>query len=611
MIEEIHIRDLGVITDAVLPLGPGLSILSGETGAGKTMVVTALGMLLGRRSDAGSVRSGAEKSLAEAIVTVPADHDAVRLVEDAGGDVDYDPAPETPLVAEPGGTSPQEGSDGADHEGDARRALKPVSGRATLQLSRTVAAGGRSRAHVGGRSAPVARLGELGERLVAVHGQSDQLRLTSAAAQRHALDTYAAVHASGDFPQLLAAYRETLNEYERVTAELREIRDKVRERALEAQSLNMALEEIDGVAPQPGEDAELDTESQKLTHLEALRTAATTAHTALNGDDVDTEAPAAVVLIAAALHALDQEAEADPELEELAQRVRELSVLVNDVAADLSAYASGLDEDGPARLAEVETRRAALRSLTRTYGATIAEVLEFAETARTRLATLVEDPQREEQLADHQAELRQQLETHAAVLTDKRQAAAEELCTAVGRELAALAMPNAALVVTVTPTDSHDRNGRDRVEFLLRAHAEATPRPLGKGASGGELSRLMLALEVVLAAVDPVPTFVFDEVDSGVGGKAAVEIGRRLKMLAQHVQVLVVTHLPQVAAFADQHILVSKSDDSTVSEVRVLDDEQRLVELARMLAGHEDSRAAREHAQELLSDAVLPVSHGV
>lgn len=572
MIEEIHIRDLGVITDAVLPLGPGLSILSGETGAGKTMVVTALGMLLGRRADAASVRAGADRALAEAVVTVGCEHAAVALVEDAGGDVDQDDA----------GT--------------------------TLQLSRTVAATGRSRAHVGGRSTPVARLGEIGETLVAVHGQSDQLRLTSAAAQRHALDTYAAVYATSDFPQLLAAYRETLAEHQQIDAQLREIREKVRERALEAQSLQIALEEIDAVDPQPGEDTDLDAESQKLTHLEALRTAATTAQSALNGDDVDPDAPAAVVLIAAAQHALDQESEADPELAGLATRVRELSVLVNDVAADLSGYAAGLDEDGPARLAEVESRRAALRSLTRTYGADIAEVLEFAQTARARLETLVEDPQREEELAARLSELSSELQAQSLALTDKRRAAAEELSTAVGTELAALAMPNAALVVTVEPTESYDRNGRDRIEFLLRPHAEATPRPLGKGASGGELSRLMLALEVVLAAVDPVPTFVFDEVDSGVGGKAAVEIGRRLQMLARHVQVLVVTHLPQVAAFADQHILVSKSADSTVSDVRVLDEDERVVELARMLAGHEDSQAAREHARELLDSALLPTS---
>lgn len=591
MIEEIHIRDLGVITDAVLPLGPGLSILSGETGAGKTMVVTALGMLLGHRADAGAVRAGADKALAEAVVTVPGMHPAVQLVEDAGGDVDLDDS-----GLDPSGSVTTEAAGGS------------AAGVATLQLSRTVAANGRSRAHVGGRSAPIARLSEVGESLVAVHGQSDQLRLTSAAAQRHALDTYAAVQSAADFPQLLAAYRQTLGEFEEVSGQLREIREKVRERALEAQSLQMALEEIDTVDPQPGEDTELDAESQKLTHLEALRTAASTAQSALNGDDADPDAQAAVVLIAAAQHALDQESDADPELEELAKRVRELAVLVNDVSADLSAYASGLDEDGPARLAQVESRRAALRSLTRTYGADIQEVLEFAETARARLGTLVEDPQREEELAARQAELGTELEAQSLALTDKRQAAAQDLSSAVGQELAALAMPNAALVVTVSPTDTFDRHGRDRVEFLLRPHSEASPRPLGKGASGGELSRLMLALEVVLAAVDPVPTFVFDEVDSGVGGKAAVEIGRRLKMLAQHVQVLVVTHLPQVAAFADQHILVSKSDDSTVSDVRVLDDQQRVVELARMLAGHQDSQAARDHAQELLAAAVLPAS---
>lgn len=574
MIEEIHIRDLGVITDAVLPLGPGLTILSGETGAGKTMVVTALGMLLGRRADAGAVRVGADRALAEAVVTVPQDHPAVGLVEDAGGDVDREDAA------------------------------------AALQISRTVAATGRSRAHLGGRSAPVARLGELGETLVAVHGQSDQLRLTSAAAQRHALDTYAAVQgASGadGFEELLRTYRAALAEFEGVDAELTEIRERGRERALEAQSLRGALEEIDAVEPVPGEDTALDAESQKLSSLESLRSAAVTARTALSGDDDEPDAPAAVVLVGQALNALDQESDADAELADLAQRVRELSVLTTDVAADLSAYATGLDEDGPARLAEVEARRAALRGLTKTYGADIDDVLAFAQTARTRLESLGDDPQREEELTARREELLAALETQAQELARRRREAAEALAAEVDRELKALAMPNSALIVSVEPAERFDRWGRDRVEFLLRAHADAAPRPLGKGASGGELSRLMLALEVVLAAVDPVPTFVFDEVDSGVGGKAAVEIGRRLKMLARTVQVLVVTHLPQVAAFADEHVLVTKSADSTVSQVNVLTPEQRVVELARMLAGHEDSQAAQEHARELLRDAATPL----
>lgn len=574
MIEEIHIRDLGVITDAVLPLGPGLTILSGETGAGKTMVVTALGMLLGRRADAGAVRVGAQKAVAEAVVNVPSDHAAVALVEDAGGDVD------------------QEGE------------------RTSLQLSRTVAATGRSRAHVGGRSAPVARLGELGETLVAVHGQSDQLRLTSAAAQRHALDTFAAVRGTGkkaasggSFEQLLGQYRQTLASFEAVEAELSEIREKGRERALEAQSLRAALEEVDAVEPVSGEDEALNAESQKLTSLESLRAASMTAHAALSGSDEDPDAASSILLVDRALSALDQEADADPELEQLAQRVRELSVLTNDVAADLSAYATGLDEDGPARLAEVEARRAALRGLTKTYGADIDEVLAFAETARTRLESLGDDPHREEQLSAQRDQLLEALEAQAGELTQRRRRAAEQLAQEVGTELKALAMPNAALIVSVEPAQRFDRWGRDTVEFLLRAHADASPRPLGRGASGGELSRLMLALEVVLAAVDPVPTFVFDEVDSGVGGKAALEIGRRLKMLAQNVQVLVVTHLPQVAAFADEHVLVTKSSDSTVSDVSVLSQDERVVELARMLAGHEDSEAAQEHARELLRDA--------
>lgn len=568
MIEEIHIHDLGVITDAVLPLGPGLSILSGETGAGKTMVVTALGMLLGNRADAGAVRSGSSKALAEATVRVPVDHAAVGLVEESGGTVDRE---------EVGG-------------GD----------EALILISRTVSAEGRSRAHVGGRSAPVGTLAAVGESLVAVHGQSDQLRLKSAGAQRTALDDYAGQPVADE----LAVYREELARYRSVVATLRAAKENSRERALQAQSLTTALAEIDAVEPVPGEDTQLDAESEKLTNLEALRTAATTAHAALSGSEAD-DAPEAnaVALLSHAQQALELESDADPDLAALAARVRELTVVAADVAADLSGYASGLDEDGPARLAEVEARRSALRALTKKYGATIDEVLSWADEARTQLDELVVDPQREEQLRAEGERLHASLEKHAATLLTLRRAAAEKLAAAVSAELTALAMPNASLVVAVEPSERFTDDGRDTVEFMLAPHAQATPRPLGKGASGGELSRIMLALEVVLSEVDPVPTFVFDEVDSGVGGKAAVEIGRRLKMLARNVQVLVVTHLPQVAAFADQHILVSKSSDSSVSDVKVLTEEERVVELARMLAGHEDSDAAREHARELLRDA--------
>lgn len=568
MIEEIHIHDLGVITDAVLPLGPGLSILSGETGAGKTMVVTALGMLLGNRADAGAVRSGSGKALAEATVMVPATHGAVDLVEEAGGVVD----------------------------------VETVNGRdeAQILLSRTVSAEGRSRAHVGGRSAPVGTLGAVGETLVAVHGQSDQLRLKSSVAQRKALDEYAGAALAKE----LSAYREKLARYRTIVATLREIKENMRERALEAQSLTTALEEIDAVEPISGEDLQLDAESEKLTNLEALRSAALTAQAALSGTDTDDEPTAnAVALLSLAQQALDHESDADADLAELATRVRELTVVAADVAADLSGYASGLDEDGPARLAQVEQRRNALRSLTRKYGTTIDEVIEWADTARGRLSDLVDDPQRDEELRSEAHALHQELLERSQTMLGIRRKTAEKLSRAVSKELTALAMPNASLVVSVEPIDQFTEHGRDEIEFRLAPHPDAKPRPLGKGASGGELSRIMLSLEVVLSEVDPVPTFVFDEVDSGVGGKAAVEIGRRLKMLAKNVQVLVVTHLPQVAAFADHHVLVTKSSDSTVSDVRVLTDEERVVELARMLAGHENSEAAREHARELLRDA--------
>ncbi|MEX5296823.1 DNA repair protein RecN [Kocuria sp. CPCC 205268] len=570
MIEEIRIHDLGVITDAVLPLGPGLSILSGETGAGKTMVVTALGMLLGNRSDAGAVRSGAPRAVAEAVVRVPAGHPAAALVEDAGGAVDVETV------------------------GAAEEAL--------VTVARTVTAEGRSRAHVGGRSAPVGTLSAVGQTLVAVHGQSDQLRLKSPAAQRHALDQYAGDELAAE----LGRYRGLLAEYRSVQQTLREVTEHGRERALEAQSLRGALEEIDAVDPQPGEDERLDQESQKLTNLEQLRAAALTAHAALSGGEFgDGDTPDATTLVAAAHRALEQEAGSDRDLEELSGRVAELAVLVNDIAADLSGYASGLDDEGPARLAEVEARRAKLKALTRKYGATVDEVLEWSGRSRARLDELTDDPAREQELRARLEQLHGELSELATRMTERRRDAAHRLSDAVSAELTALAMPNASLVIDVEPTEEFTGHGRDEIAFLLKPHAAAAPRPLGKGASGGELSRLMLAIEVVLAAVDPVPTFVFDEVDSGVGGKAAVEIGRRLKMLAQHVQVLVVTHLPQVAAFADQHILVTKSPDATVSDVRVLDEEERVVELARMLAGHEDSAAAREHARELVRGAVL------
>ena len=562
MIEEIHIRDLGVITDARLPLQPGLSVLTGETGAGKTMVVTALGMLLGARSDASSVRSGAKSALAEAVVRLPHNHPALTLAQDAGGSV--------------------EELNGEQSE---------------LLLARTVNASGRSRAHIGGCSAPIGTLADIGHTLVAVHGQSDQLRLKSAAAQRHALDSYA----GETLTRLLGEYRTTYDRYRAAAAELKEVRENSRARALEAQTLRGALEEIDSVDPQEGEDTALKAESLKLMNVEALRTAAATASTALAGSEYAEGDEANVLgLLDTARGALQHQAEADEELASLAHRLNEVLILSTDISSDLASYTASLDGESPERLAHVQNRLAQLKNLTRKYGADITEVLDWAQASRARLNTLTDDPTRQENLEAELVTLRQKLGEQSQALLEARRGAARILAEAVSEELTALAMPNASLIVEVSEAEKFSPYGKDTVTFMLAPHKNAAPRPLGKGASGGELSRVMLALEVVLAEVDPVPTFIFDEVDSGVGGKAAIEIGRRLAMLAQHVQVLVVTHLPQVAAFADQHILVLKNDDASLSKVQVLTDEQRVVELARMLAGHDQSEAAQEHARELL-----------
>lgn len=571
MIEEIRIRDLGVISESTLPLGPGLSVVSGETGAGKTMVVTAVGLLLGNRADAGAVRTGAKSASAEATLTLPAGHAALARALEAGADIDE------------------------------------FDGGAELILARTVGADGRSRAHVGGRSAPIGVLAELGETLVAVHGQSDQIRLKGAGPQREALDKFAA-EAQKSFPAAMAKYRAVFERWRAAQVELELLRTSSRERLREAESLTAALAEIDAVEPLEAEDELLKAETVKLGNVEELRRASLGAHEALIAEDYGDGADA-VTLVDTAKRLLETAAESDDALGELGKRVSEVGYLLADIARDLAGYATSLDTEGPGRLAELEDRRGELAVLVRKYAPSIDEVLVWADTARARLAELTDDSGRIETLEAEVAAALLELETLAADVTKLRRSAADKLSRQVSAELKALAMPDARLVIELAPAE-RGIHGADDITFLLQPHAGASPRPLGKGASGGELSRVMLALEVVLAAVDPVPTFVFDEVDSGVGGKAAVEIGRRLAMLARHVQVLVVTHLPQVAAFADQHILVTKSSVGnnssggiTTSNVRLLDDGERVRELARMLAGQEDSATAQAHARELLADA--------
>jgi DNA repair protein RecN (Recombination protein N) len=594
VLEELHIRGLGVIDDAVLPLDPGLTVVTGETGAGKTMVVTGLLLLFGGRGDASRVRSGAEQAsidgridLGADLASRPAAAAAAERVRDAGGELD-----------------------------DGR----------TLLLRRVVSASGRSRAHVGGAPAPVSVLGELAERLVAVHGQSDQLLLTRPAEQRAVLDRYAGL--------ALDDYRAAYEQWRRADAQLRERTEHAAELRRESDLLAYGLAEIEAADPQPGEDAELTALAARLAHADALRLAARAAHDALAGDADTPMADTADVagLIGAAGRSLAAVSGADPQLDALAERLADLSAVATELAADLGGYGEQLDAD-PARLDEVEARRAVLAGLARKYtdgppagdpGGDMSAVLDWAKRAAARLAEIdVSDDAIAALVAERDAAAGR-VAALAAELTAARTSAADRLAAAVTAELAGLAMGTARLLVELRPrtagggaplhVDGAELNvgpdGADEVEFRLQPHPDTAPLPLGRGASGGELSRVMLALEVctVGGAADSaaVPTMVFDEVDAGVGGRAAVEVGRRLARLAQDRQVIVVTHLAQVAAYADSHVVVAKPADPAgsvlASDVRPVTGEERIAELARMLGGS-DSGAAREHAAELLTSA--------
>lgn len=572
----MRIRGLGVIDDAVLQLGRGLTVVTGETGAGKTMVVQGLGLLFGGRADAGRVRPGVDKALVEGRLLLDEGSAAVHRATDAGAELD----------------------DGA------------------LLLSRSIGADGRSRAHLGGRSVPVGVLGELAGHVLAVHGQSDQQRLLKPAQQRSALDRYAGPAVL----VLLERFRADWVRWRDVRATLRQLRDEAAERTREAELLRLGLAEVEAVAPQPGEGVRLAAEIERLANADDLRAAAAKAQRALTGDEDALDATDALQLLVTARRSVEGVAEHDPQLGALAARLAEVTHLATDLAGELASYLASVDAD-PARLAAAQDRLAGLTALVRRHAAEDVEgVLSWADQASRRLLDLDATDDRIAALDAQDRALEASLGTLAVELSAARTAAARRFGAAVSAELAELAMPFAEVTAAVTQRPDEDGlpvgdrrlaatgEGVDDVELLLVPHPGAPPRALQKGASGGELSRVMLAVEVVFAGSDPVPVMVFDEVDAGVGGRAAVEVGRRLARLARSHQVIVVTHLPQVAAFADTHLQVVKAGDGaaagavTRSGVVALDDTARVAELSRMLAGV-DTGLARGHAEELLAAA--------
>jgi DNA repair protein RecN (Recombination protein N) len=554
--ETLSLRNLGVIESAELELGPGFSVITGETGAGKTMVVTALGLLRGERADYGLVRRGSDQARVEACIGVRPDSNVAALVHDAGGRIDDD----------------------------------------QVILGRVLSAAGRSRAVAGGATVPATLLADVTDELIAVHGQSDQHRLLQAAQQRGALDRFA----GPEFAELLAAYTPGYERLRVITQQIHELTTHAAERARELDVLRFGLDEIADVDPQPGEDEALRAEEGRLAHAEALLRAAAGAHEALVGDATAGAARTTVVSASAQLQDVSGH---DAHLDSLTERVQEIAILLDEVGAELGTYAEHVDMD-PERLAQVQDRRAALGTLTRKYGPTVDDVLAWAKQSAERVLELGSDDESIDALKAEHDQVQRQLRDLAQRMSAMRTAAAQRLGQLVGAELTQLSMPSATLHVNVTPNPDGvlGPNGIDDVEFLFAANSGAGPRPLHKGASGGELSRVMLALEVVLADQSTVQTMVFDEVDAGIGGKAAVEVGRRLARLARHAQVIAVTHLPQVAAFANDHFVVSKDDDGNItsSSVNRLADADRVDELARMLAGQDDSATAQAHARELL-----------
>lgn len=598
MLEEVRITGLGVIDDALLELSPGFTALTGETGAGKTMVVTGLGMLFGGKADPARIRPGAQRAAVEGRLRIVPNGKVAQQVEEAGGELDED---------------------------------------GTLVLIRSVSTEGRSRASVGGTTANVSLLMSLADDLVAVHGQSDQQQLLKPGRQREALDKYA----GGELATVLGDYQRVYQRHKTVKASLAEITAATRERAAEAEMLRAGLAEIEKLEPADGEDEALRAEEERLANADALHSGASLAHEALQGDpDAGPEGADALTLLGHARSALDGVARYDAELAGLASRLSEAIYLLSDVAGELASYVQSIDAD-PARLAAVQERRSALGRLIRAYGyggpyglskavaeppagdaddtaapgsasqgelavvvqGTVAAVLDWARHAAIRLTELDSDDDTIAELTAEEAGLAAEVSELAARLSQLRGAAGERFASDVTAELAALAMPHARISAVISQLGEPGPYGVDDVELRLASNPGAPSLPLHKGASGGELSRVMLAIEVVFAGADPVPTFVFDEVDAGVGGKAAVEIGRRLARLARMAQVIVVTHLPQVAAFADNHLVVAKANDGRITSSGVvrLDHDGRVRELSRMLAGMENSEFGQAHAAELLA----------
>ena len=554
MLDELHLRDLGVIEDVMLRLAPGLNVLTGETGAGKTIIISALELLQGARASAPQVRQGADVAVTEA-----------RL----------HPVPDT-------------AADWADSADD------------DLVIAREVAAsdgGGRSRARVGGHLAPVSALRAVTAGLIEMHGQQDSTRLTTATAQRDLLDRFGGPPATA----ALSTYRAAHDAWVQARRDLETLQAAHRERVREQDRLRFELDEIDAVDPAADEEAQLDAQLRRMEHAEGLMLAARQSADLLTGEQGARDALGAAVAELRGMSGVDEV------LDELLQRLEQVAAEAQDLGLELSSYAHGVEID-PVALDQLRTRRSAIAQLVRKYGVDTREVIAYATAARARVDELATDDQREQELEAQLARLGDEVEQAAVALREVRTGVAKRLEEVVGGHLDELAMPGARLEIHLSPTPPGP-DGADRVDYLLAANRGEPALELGRFASGGERSRIALALRLALADADDTPVLVFDEVDAGIGGGVARAVGAKLAALAKGRQVLCVTHSAQLAAHADAHFLVTKEstpDGRTRSHVEQLDRDARVAELSRMLSGSADSDVAARHADELLATVRAP-----
>lgn len=567
-LEEISIRSLGIIDQSTLELGKGLNVLTGETGAGKTMILTALSLVLGGKSDSSLVRTGSDRLVASAQFILPrVNNEISSIADESGADI-------------------SEGS---------------------LVLTRTINSDGKSKAVAGGTTVPAATLGNFADHLVEIHGQAANHQIVKSARQRELLDRFA----GSELSKALAQYQEALTIYNDLKARLKSMRESSTKRDREIADLEEFLRGWSKLKPTRGEYSEVANQIARLSSVEDLRSASDGANQALSD-----EISGSLTSLGAARRFLDIARGKDSKLDEIASVVAEGFFVLDEAARDLSSYLSALEAD-PSKLDALQARKAEIIGFIKKWGSSAdpdAELIALSEKAKTARATIADLTGGEDRIAELEVEMqgaKKDLLGKAKLLTEIRTAAAIKLSAAVSTEIHALSMPHTEFSISINSADYEGSLkesdftilGCDEVIMQIQGHRDGPLIALGKGASGGEMSRIMLALEVVLAQTHPVGTYIFDEVDAGVGGKAAIEVGRRLALLAQHSQVIVVTHLPQVAAWADTHFVVRKSSDGSISQsdVEKLDTQNRIEEIARMLAGLEGSSSAREHAAELLA----------